>query len=152
DGREAIELALALRPDVVLMDVRMPILDGVAATREIRRQVPACQVLMLTTFDDEEYAVQALRAGASGYLLKYVPAPELAHAFRLVKAGIYQFDPGVAGRLLRAADHVVPPASGESGQPPTRPTPGVPRPSAVQALTDRERTVLRLLATGATNR
>jgi DNA-binding NarL/FixJ family response regulator len=152
DGREAIELARTLRPDVVLMDVRMPILDGVAATSEIRRQVPSCQVLMLTTFDDETYAAQALRAGASGYLLKDVPAPELAQAVRLVKAGIYQFDPGVADRLLRAGDHADNPAPGPVGEPPERLTAAPPRQPAGQALTDRELTVLKLLATGATNR
>lgn len=152
DGREAVDLALELGPDVVLMDVRMPILDGVAATREIRQQLPACQVLMLTTFDDEEYAVQALRAGASGYLLKDVPAPELAQAVRLVKAGIYQFDPVVATRLLGASDHADDPAPGALGEASGRPTAGGSQPRPVQALTERERTVLRLLATGATNR
>src|SRR5688500_1702782 len=80
NGQEAIEQAISLQPDVVLMDVRMPVMDGVAATAELHRQLPSCQVLMLTTFDDEEYIVDALRAGASGYLLKDVPAPDLAKA------------------------------------------------------------------------
>jgi DNA-binding NarL/FixJ family response regulator len=143
DGHQAIEQALALRPDVVLMDVRMPGMDGVTATGQIRQQLPTCHVLMLTTFDDEEYAVQALRAGASGYLLKDVPAPELAQAVRLVHAGIYQFDPVVAGRLIAASEpreRAPADPSVLSGQP------------HVDALTGRELEVLRLLATGATNR
>ena len=146
DGHEAIERALALRPDVVLMDVRMTVMDGVSATAEIRRRLPSCRVLMLTTFDDEEYTIQALRAGAGGYLLKDLPASELAQAIRLVHAGIYQLDPAVAARLVEAAeprqrDATTPSRSGDrSGQP------------TVDALTAREREVLRLLATGATNR
>jgi DNA-binding NarL/FixJ family response regulator len=132
------------------MDVRMPGLDGVAATGEIRQRLPRCRVLMLTTFDDEEYAVQALRAGASGYLLKDVPAPELAQAVRLVHAGIYQFDPVVAGRLIETARSREPAPHGPSSPPPAAAR--APGPPAVDALTGRELEVLRLLATGATNR
>jgi len=80
NGQEAVEQAASLQPDVILMDVRMPVMDGVAATFEIHRQAPSCQILMLTTFDDEEYIIQALQAGASGYLLKDVPAHDLAKA------------------------------------------------------------------------
>src|SRR5262249_40246429 len=92
DGREAVEKAIALEPDVVLMDVRMPECDGAQATSRIRQELPGCQVVMLTTFDDEEYVVQALRAGAAGYLLKDLPARELADAVRLARSGIAQFD------------------------------------------------------------
>ena len=77
DGAAAIEFVRARRPDVVLMDVRMPVLDGVAATRELTEHAPQCRIVMLTTFDDEEYVVRALRAGASGYLLKDRPAAAL---------------------------------------------------------------------------
>src|SRR5689334_16644777 len=80
NGQEALEQALALNPDLILMDVRMPIMDGVAATIQIRHRLPTCQVLMLTTFDDDEYIVDALRGGACGYLLKDIPAPHLAKA------------------------------------------------------------------------
>src|SRR6185312_6609575 len=102
DGQEAVERAVALEPDVVLMDVRMPGCDGTQATARIRRELPACQVVMLTTFDDEEYVVQALRAGAAGYLLKDLPADELAAAVRLAHAGIAQFGAQAVGRLAAA--------------------------------------------------
>lgn len=131
DGEEAVEQALRLEPDVVLMDVRMPGVDGVEATAILRDRLPGAKVVMLTTFDDEEYVVQALRAGAGGYLLKDLPAADLAAAVRLAHAGVAQVDAAVAGRL---ADSL------------TRPRPvGVP-------LTDRETDVLRLLARGATNK
>jgi DNA-binding NarL/FixJ family response regulator len=109
-------------------------MDGVAATEELRRRLPSCRVLMLTTFDDEEYVVQALRAGASGYLLKDVPAADLARAIRLVHAGVDQHDPAVINRVVRALDRAEPP--GRDASP----------------LTPRERDVLRLIARGATNR
>ncbi|HEU5475078.1 MAG TPA: response regulator transcription factor [Actinophytocola sp.] len=136
NGREAVEQALALRPDVVLMDVRMPELDGVAAAAALRRDAPDCRVLMLTTFDDEEYVIEAVRAGASGYLLKDLPAADLAQAIRLAHAGVHQFDPSATGRLVSALGR--------------RPA---PEPSEVDpALTAREVEVLRLIAAGATNR
>ena len=100
NGQEAIEKALALCPDVILMDVRMPVMDGIVATAQIHRQLPGCQVIMLTTFDDEEYIVKSLRAGAVGYLLKDIPASQLARAVQLAHAGIYQLDPSVAGKLV----------------------------------------------------
>jgi DNA-binding NarL/FixJ family response regulator len=129
DGREAVERVLALAPDLVLMDVRMPEMDGVAAVAVLRRRAPACRVVMLTTFDDEGYVVQALRAGAAGYLLKDLPAAELADAIRLAHAGVTQLD-------AAAARHVATALSGGSGD----------------ALTGRETEVLRLIAAGATNR
>jgi DNA-binding NarL/FixJ family response regulator len=133
DGRAALDLVEQVQPDVVLMDVRMPTMDGVGATEELRRRFPSCRVLMLTTFDDEEYVVRALRAGASGYLLKDVPAADLAQAIRLAHAGVDQHDPAVVSRLVGALDRAAPAA------------PAV-------ALTARELDVLRLIARGATNR
>ncbi|MCS7481010.1 response regulator [Umezawaea endophytica] len=124
DGRSAVELAPQVEPDVVLMDVRMPVMDGVAAAAEL---APTCKVVMLSTFDDHEYVVRALRVGAVGYLLKDLPVRELAEAVRLAHAGVTQLDPAVA-RALAA-----------------------PRP-ATSALTAREVEVLRQVATGATNR
>jgi DNA-binding NarL/FixJ family response regulator len=135
DGQEAVEKAIALSPDVVLMDVRMPVLDGIAATVQIRRKLPGCQVLMLTTFDDEEYVVKSLQAGATGYLLKDIPAADLAQAIQLVRAGIYQLSPSVAGKLV--------------GQLGVKSRPAAP---PEHDLTDRELEVLRLIAGGATNR
>ncbi|NAS25783.1 response regulator [Herbidospora sp. NEAU-GS84] len=132
DGHEAVEQAVAMRPDVVLMDVRMPRMDGVRAVAALRDRAPEVRVVMLTTFDDEEYVLEALRAGATGYLLKDLPARELAAAVRLAHAGVAQLDPGVAARLVATGDARAPRAQ-------------VP-------LTARELDVLRLVAAGASNR
>jgi DNA-binding NarL/FixJ family response regulator len=132
-GKEAIERALAIEPDVVLMDVRMPEMDGVDAVAVLRRRAPTCKVVMLTTFDDEEYVVQALRAGAAGYLLKDLPAAKLAEAVRLAHAGVTQLDQAAAAHVAAAlTTH--------------------PATPLVDALTSRETEVLRLIAAGATNR
>jgi DNA-binding NarL/FixJ family response regulator len=142
-GQEALERALALRPDVILMDVRMPIMDGVAATARVRHQLPNCQVLMLTTFDDEEYVINALRAGACGYLLKNIPAPDLARAVQAAHRGVYQLDPAVASKVVASLARS------------TKPAPSLPDPPVlnnVPDLTSREIEVLRLIAQGATNR
>jgi len=139
NGQMALEQALSLSPDVILMDVRMPIMDGVTATLHVRRKLPACQVLMLTTFDDEEYIVEALRAGASGYLLKDMPSRDLAQAICLTHAGIYQLNPSVVNKLVNALNR------------PT-PTPVPPDPIPEHGLTQRELDVLLLIATGASNR
>ncbi|MFI5907566.1 response regulator [Dactylosporangium sp. NPDC051541] len=128
-GEEALQRAADLTPDVVLMDVRMPGLDGVEATRALRRAHPSCRVVMLTTFDDDQYVALALRAGADGYLLKDLGAAELADAVRLAHRGVAQLDPSVARRLATA-------------RPADTPT----------DLTTRELEILRLVATGATNR
>jgi DNA-binding NarL/FixJ family response regulator len=139
DGQEAVEKALTLAPDVILMDVRMPVMNGIEATTEIRRQLSASQILMLTTFDDEEYIIKSLQAGASGYLLKDIPAADLAQAIRLTHAGIYQLAPSVAGKLI-----------GQLGAQSARQRPD--QPLIEHDLTARELDVLRLVATGATNR
>ena len=102
DGQEAVEKALALSPEVVLKDVRMPVMDGVQATALICSQFSTCQVLMLTTFDDEEYIVKALQAGAKGYLLKDIPPGDLAQAIRLAPRGNPPLDSAVAGKLVGA--------------------------------------------------
>ncbi|MFF7394256.1 response regulator [Streptomyces scabiei] len=141
DGRDAVAKTLELRPDVVLMDVRMPELDGVEAVAALRGRAPRCRVVMLTTFDDEEYVVQALRAGASGYLLKDLPADDLAHAVRLAHAGVTQLDSSVARRLTDSlTSSTASSASISSG-----PRPEVP-------LSPREIDILRLVAHGHTNR
>jgi DNA-binding NarL/FixJ family response regulator len=150
NGQEAIEQALALSPDVILMDVRMPVMNGITATEQIRRQLPTCQVLMLTTFDDEKDIIKALTAGASGYLLKDIPAQDLAQAIHLAHRGIYQLEPSIAGKLVSVLNKQV-------GSTPLAPSPvsnEVPA-QAIAAqfdLTEREVEVLQLIATGATNR
>ena len=141
DGREAALRAVELRADVVLMDVRMPGVDGVAAAALLRRDLPGCRVLMLTPFDDERYVVEALRAGASGYLLKDLPAADLATAVRAAHAGVQQFDPAAVARLRAALDRRAGALDGD-------PVPGTGR----VPLTGREVEVLRLIAGGATNR
>ncbi len=135
DGRQAVEAAVAQHPDVILMDVRMPVMDGVTAVRELAGRAPACRVIMLTTFDDDAYVAQALGAGAIGYLLKNLPSAELAAAVRLAHAGVAQLDAAVARRLAAGA--------------PDAPAAQGPGPAV---LTGRETEVLRLIATGATNR
>lgn len=140
DGQEAVEAALSLEPDVVLMDVRMPRMSGVEAVSVLRRRAPACRVVMLTTFDNDEYVVEALRAGAAGYLLKNLPAARLAEAVRLASAGVAQLDSSVTLRLAAALPSE--PEPGRQG--------GGPSPASV--LTPREIEVLRLIATGSTNR
>ncbi len=137
DGRQAVEQTLALAPDVVLMDVRMPEMDGVDAVAVLKKRAPGCRVVMLTTFDDEEYVVQALRAGAAGYLLKDLPAAKLAEAVRLAHAGVTQLDDAAARHVAAALT--------------PRSTGALPRQSA-DVLTCRETDVLRLIAAGATNR
>jgi DNA-binding NarL/FixJ family response regulator len=100
NGQESIDLVATLQPDIVLMDVRMPIMDGVVATGKICQRFPQIKVLVLTTFDDTEYVSQALQAGASGYLLKDTPFEELTKAIRLVSKGYTQIGPGLAPKIL----------------------------------------------------
>jgi DNA-binding NarL/FixJ family response regulator len=103
NGQEAVILAVELKPHVVLMDVRMPVMDGVAGTREICQQLPETKVLMLTTFDDQEYVTQAIQAGASGYLLKNTPFDELTQAIHLIRKGYTQIGPGLTNKGLAAS-------------------------------------------------
>jgi DNA-binding NarL/FixJ family response regulator len=157
NGQEALEQAVALHPDVILMDVRMPVMDGVVATERVRREVPSCRILMLTTFDDDEYIIESLRAGASGYLLKDLPAPNLASAVQAVYKGIYQLDPAVAGKVIGSFSHpqtfdsAKQSVSVSSSSSSTMNKAGTPPPQSAD-LTEREVEVLRLIALGATNR
>ena len=135
-GQQAVELALQLRPDVVLMDVRMPVLDGVAATRQLRQACPACRVILLTTFDDDEYVFDGIRAGAKGYLLKDVSGEELATAVRAVAGGSALLGSSVAQRVLAQF----------AGLAPAKPAAALPEP-----LSDRELEILQLIAEGFSN-
>lgn len=144
NGREALELAARLRPDVVLMDVRMPELDGVAATRALTAQQPHIGVIILTTFDDDEYIFEGLKAGARGYLLKDVSSEEIAHAVRAVAAGQALIQPSVARKVVAEFSRLAAAA-------PPEPPPGQPA-ALAQPLTERELDVLRALAAGRSNR
>ncbi len=137
NGGEAIAAAESLAPDVVLMDVRMPLVDGVQATRELRRREGSPPVLALTTFDDDEVLAGVLRAGAAGFVLKGVPAEDLHRAVRVVAGGGAWLDPAVTSRVLAIYRSAPPPRAG-------------PDP-ALDALTSREREVLALIAQGKTN-
>jgi len=137
NGAEVVDLAIELAPDVVLMDVRMPVLDGIAACRKITAAVPATKILMLTMSDDEGDLFEALRAGASGYLLKDQPAEEVASALRAVHAGHSMIPPSLAAQLIA-----------EFGRLSRRAQPATAGPH----LTDRELEVLRLVARGCANK
>jgi DNA-binding NarL/FixJ family response regulator len=135
DGAEAVDQVAATHPDVVLMDLKMPIASGVQATREIRSRFPGTHVLVLTTYDADEWVFDAIRAGAAGYLLKESQREALVAAIEGTAAGKSHVDPAVAGRVLAHVAHGTrPPASSE-----------------LQSLTDRERDVLRCLGLGLSN-
>jgi DNA-binding NarL/FixJ family response regulator len=136
DGHEIVDLVQARRPDVVLMDIRMPNLDGIEATRRLTALPKPPRVLMLTTFDLDEYVYEALRAGASGFLLKDAGADELLHAVRVIHAGEALLSPSITRRLI--ADYARRPPANE-------------QPAALAELTPRELEVLRLLARGLSN-
>ncbi len=137
-GREAVALARTLGPDVVLMDVRMPDLDGIAATRELARVAPAAKVLILTTFEQDDYVFDGLRAGASGFLLKRTRPEELIAAVHAVAAGDSLLSPSVTRRVIdRLAQ---------------QPTPNLADRARLDQLTAREREVLELVARGLSNR
>ncbi len=133
NGQVAIKRALDIQPDIILMDMRMPVMDGVAATQALRQQAPEINILVLTTFDDEDYVSQAMRLGARGYLLKDTPSDELAEAIRAVHKGYTHFGPGLFEKMI------------------TAPLP-VENPPELEELTPREKEVLALIAAGQSNR
>jgi DNA-binding NarL/FixJ family response regulator len=138
DGRQAVECGRRLRPDVVLMDVRMPHLDGVEATHRLVAEGSPARVIILTTYDLDEYVYEAIRVGASGFLLKDVQPAQLVEAIRVVAAGDALLAPSITRRLLDRFADILPPADGKLL-------------SALSDLTEREREVLKLLAGGLSN-
>lgn len=137
DGREALEMTAELQPDVVLMDLKMPVLDGVQATQKLQHRHPGISVLVLSTYADDDWVLSALRAGAAGYLLKDTRRETLIAAIKGTAEGRSYLDPTVAGTVVRQA------VAGQAAV--------APGPSPLEALTDRERQVLRLLARGYSN-
>ncbi len=153
DGQTAIEQVAALQPDVVLMDVRMPVMDGREATRTIAERFPDIKVLVLSTFDDDQYIAQSMRAGAKGYLLKDMPSQELAQAIRLVHQGYTQLGPGLMEKLLTSvadSDAATPEPVLQGTTQRSVEGSGGTLPQA--QLTLRERDVLRLIGQGSPNR
>jgi DNA-binding NarL/FixJ family response regulator len=134
NGQVALTLIASLQPDVVLMDVRMPVMDGVAATKEITARFPTTKVLILTTFAEQHYIAQTLRCGAVGYLLKDTPSEELAQSIRAANKGYIQLGPGLGNVMGQIPDEV------------NSPPPGW------EELTPREIEILRLIVTGSSNR
>ena len=137
NGQVAIQQVETLQPDVVLMDIRMPVMDGREATRIICQQFPKIKVLVVSTFDEDEYITQAIKAGAKGYLLKDMPVEELAQAIRLVYRGYTQMGPGLMEKMLDRLNEI-PDEEPESPE--------------FAELTPREVEVLQLIGTGCTNR
>ena len=139
DGEEALKLCRTLKPAVVLMDLQMPVLDGVEATRRLHHEQPDSRVIVLTTFDDDEMVFDGLRAGALGYLLKDAPSEKLAEAIRAAARGESFLQPSIAAKVVaefaRLATKRSPPAQ-----------------ALLEPLSDREQEILALIATGATNR
>ncbi|PDW03265.1 response regulator [Candidatus Viridilinea mediisalina] len=140
DGREALAVVATQRPDVVLMDIRMPHMDGVAATRALLAEQPSLGVIILTTFDDDEYVFAGLRAGARGYMLKDTNADEIVAAVRTVAAGEALIQPSITRKVVAEFSRLAN----------ERPTPVVT--PLLEALTEREHDVLRAIALGHSNR
>jgi len=140
NGQEAVEVAAQVHPDVVLMDVRMPILDGVGATRRLKKALPQCKVIVLTTFDDDEYIFDALRTGAVGYLLKDVASTRLVEAIRVAARGESILEPSVAAKVIAEFTRV------------SSMVPSAQMEQLVEPLSERELEILGLSARGASNR
>lgn len=140
NGQEAFDVAAHVRPDVVLMDVRMPVLDGVRATSLLKDALPQCRVIVLTTFDDDEYIFDALRSGAVGYLLKDVDSAQLVEAIRAAARGESILEPSVAAKVIAEFSRV------------SSMVPSMQMEQLVEPLSERELEILSLIARGASNK
>ncbi len=150
DGIEAIDLAKRLLPDVILMDIKMPRLNGIQATRQIMMALPRTQIIILTTYDTDDWVFDGIRAGAVGYLLKDAPSENLAEAVRGAMRGESQMDPTVARKVLREFQHVT-----TTHRPVTdslTPVSATVEEEPLEKLTDREEEILKLLAVGLPNK
>ncbi len=153
DGIEAVAMAKQLRPDVILMDIKMPRLNGIQATRQIMAELPRTQIIVLTTYDTDDWVFDGIRAGAVGYLLKDTSSENLADAVRGAMRGESQMDPTVARKVLREFQHVTTAHRPTAGPPaPTQVTSTAPEDELPEKLTDREEEILKLLAAGVSNK
>ncbi len=153
DGVEALDLAKQLHPDVILMDIKMPRLNGIQATRQIMAALPKTQIIILTTYDTDDWVFDGIRAGAVGYLLKDAPGENLAEAVRGAMRGESQMDPTVARKVLREFQHVTTPHRPALGAGVAAPAAvPVPEEEPLEKLTDREEEILKLLAAGLSNK
>ncbi len=154
NGQEAVDLVARYRPDVVLMDIRMPVMDGIEATRRIKNGYPATHILILTTYDEDELIFEGIRAGASGYLLKDITRDRLIAAIRGAAQGEAQIDPAVASQVLAEFQRMADALRRRTGEvdPATQSTPQTEADlPSMEDLTPREETILRLLTEGLTN-
>jgi DNA-binding NarL/FixJ family response regulator len=155
DGAEAVELARRHRPDVVLMDIKMPRMDGIAATRAITAELPDTRVIILTTYDTDDLIYEGIRAGAQAYLLKGTRSARLVEAIRGVHAGDAQLDPAIALKVMhefRRISPSSPPTAPSEPAAPIEPAAAEPEPSPLEKLSAREMEVLALLAQGLSNK
>lgn len=151
DGREAIDQARRLQPDVILMDVKMPRLDGIQATRQIKEELPETPIIILTTYAEDELVFEGIRAGASGYLLKDITRYKLAKAVRGAARGEVQIDPAVAAQVLAEFQRMANVLRRPTPRPSTPTDKTVAELPPMEALTPREETILHLLTEGLTN-
>lgn len=140
NGEEAVQFCASRRPDVVLMDLKMPILNGIQATRKITQAYPQTKVVVLTTYDADEWVFEAIRAGASGYLLKDTDSEEIITAIQEAHEGRVRLDSQIAGKVLEAFKQMAHPAAARPDEPP------------LEQLTERENSILHLMVQGKTNK
>jgi len=148
NGREAVDFVRVEQPEIILMDIRMPVMDGVEATRIIHGEFPDIRILVLTTFDDDEFVIEALKYGAMGYILKDVPFGKLAASLRAALSGAVQLSPAVMSKLVNHSLLLPEPAADPGAAPPAS---AEPPPARLNDLGKREREILQLIGKGYDN-